>query len=112
VTHRKHSKSEAQVKLLAALTAEDPAEARALAADLGISVDAVGSQVQLEERIEDAIGADDPVVELSLRDALALAIALKEWRRSQRRGRLAARTADDTGVTAAVAAALRKAAKK
>ena len=47
MTNQKHSRAEAQVKLLGALNADDPARARALAAELGIIVDAAGSQEQL-----------------------------------------------------------------
>jgi hypothetical protein len=109
---RQDNKAAAQLKLLTALNAEDPAEARALAAELGINIDTAGSQEQLERLVEAAIAADDLVVELTLRDALALAVALKEWRRSQRVERIASKTTDDADITATVAAALRKAAKK
>jgi hypothetical protein len=97
---------------LTALNAEDPAQSRALAAELGITIDTAGSRELLERLLEDAIVAGDPVIELNTRDALALAIAFKEWRGSQRLERIAGKTTDDIGVTAAVAAALRKAAKK
>jgi hypothetical protein len=109
---RQHNKAAAQLKLLTALNAADPAEARALAAELGITIDTAGSQELLETLLEEAIAANDPVIELTLRDALALAIGLKEWRRSQRLERIADKTTADAGIAATVAAALRKAAKK
>jgi hypothetical protein len=109
---RQDNKAAAQLKLLTALNADNPAEARALAAEAGITIDTAGSQELLERLLEDAIAVNDPIIELTLRDALALAIAFKEWRRSQRLERIANKTTDDGDIAATVAAALRKAAKK
>jgi hypothetical protein len=106
------SAAKRQQQLLLVLNADDPQQARAAAAELGIVIDSEASQELLERSIEDAICANDPIVELSLGDALALAIALKDWNRSQRLDRLRDEATATTGITAAVDAALRRAAKK
>jgi len=111
MTGREDSAAKRQQQLQLALNTDDPEKARRAAAELGIVIDAKASQQLLEQSLEDAICTDDPIVELTLRDALALAIVLKAWNRSQRLDRLRDKTAADSGITAAVDAALRRAKK-